>query len=164
MDQVKRDIINLYEDDFYKIDPQGKISALYDSIPSELNKHTSGYQISSVLPNDRKDTVMEEILELELSRKTLAAYNVTDPDISLPNMHERDKFRLYLADTGLLVTLMFKDKEFTDNIIYTKLLNDKLPVNLGILYENAVAQTLASNGHKLYFMIKYKKEIMKWIS
>ena len=157
VDQVKRDIINLYEDDFYKIDPQGKISVLYDSIPSELNKHTSGYQISSVLPNDRKDTVMEEILELELSRTTLAAYNVTDPDISLPNMHERDKFRLYLADTGLLVTLMFKDKEFTDNIIYTKLLNDKLPVNLGILYENAVAQALASNGNGLYYHTFYDK-------
>jgi len=49
------------------------------------------------------------------------------------------KFRLYLEDTGLLITLMFKDEDFAANIIYTKLLNDKLPVNLKIVYENVVA-------------------------
>ncbi|NCB00968.1 MAG: ATP-binding protein [Spirochaetia bacterium] len=155
VDQVKRDIINLYEDDFYKIDPKGKISALYDAIPSELNKHSSSYQISSVLPNDRKDSISEEITELKSSKTVVASYNVTDPNIGLSNMYNQDKFKLYLVDTGLLVTLIFKDKDFTDNIIYTKLLNDKLPVNLGIIYENAVAQTFATNGNKLFYHTFY---------
>lgn len=157
VDQVKRDIINLYEDDFYKIDSKGKISALFDAIPSELNKHSSSYQISSVFPNDRKDTISEEISELKSSKTVVASYNVSDPNIGLSNMYNQDKFRLYLADTGLLVTLIFKDKDFTDNIIYTKLLNNKLPVNLGILYENVVAQILAANGNKLYFHTFYDK-------
>lgn len=158
VDQVKRDIINLYEDDFYKIDHKGKISALYDAIPSELNKHGASYQIASVLPNDRRATIMEEILELQESKTVLAAYNVSDPNVGLSNMFNRDLFRLYLADTGLLVTLIFKDKDFTENIIYSKLLNDKLPVNLGILYENVVAQTLATKGHKLYYHTFYNKK------
>ncbi|MDK9581336.1 hypothetical protein [Sneathia vaginalis] len=55
--------------------------------------------------------------------------------------------KLYLSDIGLLVTLMFKDREFTDNDIYLKLLSDKLNVNLGIFYENVIAQILATNGH-----------------
>ncbi|MFA7108061.1 MAG: DUF4143 domain-containing protein [Sphaerochaetaceae bacterium] len=157
VDQVKRDIINLYEDDFYKIDSKGKISALFDAIPSELNKHSSSFQISSVFPNDRKDTISEEISELKSSKTVVASYNVSDPNIGLSNMYNQDKFRFYLADTGLLVTLIFKDKDFTDNIIYTKLLNNKLPVNLGILYENVVAQILAANGNKLYFHTFYDK-------
>lgn len=66
-------------------------------------------------------------------------------------MANRNKFRLYLSDTGLLVSLMFKDREFTENIIYKKLLSDKLQTNLGILYENAVAQILVSKGYKLYY-------------
>lgn len=151
VDQVKKDIVNLYEDDFYKIDKKGKISSIYDAIPSQLNKHSASYQISSVLPNDRKETVEEEISELKSSKTVIASYNVSDPNIGLANMYNKDKFRLYLADTGLLITLMFKDKDFTDNIIYTKLLNDKLPVNLGIVYENIVAQVLTANGNKLYY-------------
>jgi predicted AAA+ superfamily ATPase len=157
VDQVKRDIISLYEDDFYKIDQKGKISSLYDAIPSQLNKHASSYQISSVLPKDRKSTVEEEILELKSSKTVIASYNVSDPNIGLANMHNKDKFRLYLADTGLLITLMFKDKDFTDNIIYSKLLNNKLPVNLGIVYENVVAQILTANGNKLYYHTFYDK-------
>ena len=56
-----------------------------------------------------------------------------------------------MSDTGLFVTLMFKDKEFTENEIYNKLLSDKLSVNLGYLYENIVAQCLASNGYALFY-------------
>ncbi|WP_226869170.1 hypothetical protein [Sneathia sp. DSM 16631] len=84
VDDVKREIINLYSDDFYKIDNSGKYLVY---------------------------------------------------------------MKLYLSDIGLLVTLMFKDREFTDNDIYLKLLSDKLNVNLGIFYENVIAQILATNGH-----------------
>lgn len=40
---------------------------------------------------------------------------------------------------------------FTDNDIYSRLLNGKLQTNLGYLYENITAQTLAFNGHELYY-------------
>lgn len=41
--------------------------------------------------------------------------------------------------------------DFAENIIYDKLLADNLPVNLGAVYENIVAQTLAANGHRLFY-------------
>ena len=49
VDKVKRNIIELYFDDFSKIDPSGKISRLFTSIPSELTKNASRYQVSSAL-------------------------------------------------------------------------------------------------------------------
>jgi predicted AAA+ superfamily ATPase len=58
---------------------------------------------------------------------------------------------MFLCDTGLFVTLAFWDKTFTDNIIYRKLLNDKLSADLGYVYENVVAQTLRASGHELFY-------------
>lgn len=158
VDQIKRDIIDLYEQDFYKIDSQGKLTALYDAIPNELNKHTKGYQISSVLPSDRKSTITEELVELIASKTVLPAYNISDPNVGLSSTYNVDNFRLYISDVGLLVTLMFKDRDFTENIIYKKILSDKLPTNLGIVYENAVAQILTANGNKLYYHAYHDQE------
>ncbi len=155
VDEVKRDIISLYEEDFYKIDQSGKVSLLYDMIPSELGKHSAGYQVSSIFPNERKESLMNEFAELLASKTVLPSYNVSDPNIGLAYSRVSDKFRLYLADTGLLVTLMFKDKDFTDNVIYSQLLNDKLSANLGIVYENIVAQILTANGHQFYYHTYY---------
>lgn len=74
------------------------------------------------------------------------------------------RFKLFLCDTGLFTTLMFKDKDFTENIIYEKLLNDKLGTNLGYLYENVVAQLLTCNGNELFyytFLMKVRAIITK---
>lgn len=157
VDEIKRDIIRLYEEDFYKIDPTGKISLLFDSIPSELSRNSSRYQVSSILENDRVSTISEEITELIASQTVLVSYHADDPNVGIATNLNLEKFRLFLADTGLMVSLMFKDRDFTENTIYSKLLSDKLSKNLGVLYENMVAQTLAFNGHKLYYYTYYDK-------
>ena len=151
VDLVKRDILSLYEDDFRKIDSTGKISLLFDSIPAQLNKNASRYQVSGVLKNERADSILDLIAELKDSRTVLVSYNANDPNAGLSNNKDLGKFKLFLADTGLFTTLVFKDKDFTENIIYEKLLNDKLPSNLGYLYENIVAQTLTANGYELFY-------------
>ncbi|WP_311530930.1 AAA family ATPase [uncultured Anaerococcus sp.] len=158
VDRVKRDIIDLYEQDFYKIDRTGRVSNMFDSIPAELSRNSSRYQVSSVLKNDRASTVMEEIAELSASKTVLKANHANDPNIGLATNINPEKFKLYLADTGLLVSLMFKDKDFTENIIYSKFLSNKLHKNLGILYENVVCQTFASRGYKLFYY-SYRDEI-----
>ena len=151
VDRVKRDIIDLYEQDFYKIDRTGRVSNMFDSIPAELSRNSSRYQVSSVLKNDRASTVMEELAELSASKTVLKANHANDPNIGLATNINPEKFKLYLADTGLLVSLMFKDKDFTENIIYSKFLSNKLHKNLGMLYENVVCQTFASLGYKLFY-------------
>ena len=85
------------------------------------------------------------------SKTIQIAYHANDPNIGLANAKDLRRFKLFMADTGLFVTMLFKDKEFTENVIYEKLLSDKLSVNLGYVYENAVAQMLAANGHALYY-------------
>ena len=155
VDEIKRDIINLYEEDFYKIDPSGRISMLFDAIPSELGRNSSRYQVSSVLKNQRASIISEEIAELVASKTVLISYHSSDPSVGIATSLNPQRFRLFMADTGLMVTLMFKDRDFTENIVYERLLNDKLSKNLGMLYENIVAQTLASNGSKLFYYTFY---------
>ncbi len=151
VDEVKRDILNLYESDFVKIDPTGRLSLLFDAIPAQLNKNAARYQTSSVLNGEKEERRLELIAELKDSKTVLVAYNTNDPDAGMSNTRDLSKFKLFLSDTGLFVTLMFKDKDFTENEIYEKLLNDKLSVNLGYLYENIVAQCLAANGNELFY-------------
>lgn len=151
VDQIKRDILNLYTDDFKKIDPTGRLSYLFDAIPAQLNKNASRYQVSSVLKDERAESVLELIAQLKDSKTVLVSYHANDPNAGISNNKDLGKFKLFLSDTGLFTTLMFKDRDFTENIIYEKLLNDKLSANLGYLYENAVAQILTANGNELFY-------------
>lgn len=151
VDQIKRDILNLYTDDFKKIDPTGRLSYLFDAIPAQLNKNASRYQVSSVLKDERAESVLELIAQLKDSKTVLVSYHANDPNAGMSNNKDLGKFKLFLSDTGLFTTLMFKDRDFTENIIYEKLLNDKLSANLGYLYENAVAQILTANGNELFY-------------
>jgi len=151
VDSVKRNIISLYKDDFRKIDYSGKISALFDAIPAQLMGNASRYKVSSVISSSRAGTVLEQIAEMEDSKTVLVSYHANDPEIGLSQNRDLTKFKLFLADTGLFTTLIFADKSFTENDIYSKLLNDKLQANLGYLYENVVAQLLTANGHKLFY-------------
>ena len=151
VDEMKRDILNLYEADFAKIDPTGRLAMLFDAIPAQLNKNASRFQAGSVLDGEKSDKILELIAELKDSKTVLVSYNANDPNAGMSNTRDLSRFKLFLSDTGLFVTLMFKDKDFTENEIYEKLLSDKLGVNLGYLYENVVAQCLAANGNELYY-------------
>ena len=151
VDAVKRDILHLYEDDFSKIDPTGRTAMLFDAIPAQLNNNASRYQVSSILENSRAGDILELIAQMRDSKTVLVSYHASSPDTGLSAAKNLAKFKLFLCDTGLFTTLMFKDRDFTDNIIYEKLHSDKLPANLGYLYENAVAQMLTSEGNELFY-------------
>lgn len=91
------------------------------------------------------------------SKTVLPCFNTTDPKVSLADTKDFDSYKLYIADTGLFVTLMFIDRPATENEIYAKLLSDKLPINLGYLYENLMAQMIAASGRELYYHTWNKK-------
>lgn len=157
IDFIKRQIISLYEDDFKKIDPSGRMSALYHSIPAQLSKDTKKYRITTAIEK-RNNTKAEELLyDLIDSRTVIPCYNSTDPGSSLSDTKDFDSYKLYLSDTGLFVTLMFIDRPEAENDVYAKLLSDKLPANLGYLYENLVAQMLAATDRELYYHTWQKK-------
>jgi len=151
IDMSKRQIISLYEEDFKKIDDSGRISALYHSVPAQLARDTRKYRITTAI-GKKNNTKAEELLyELIDSKTVLPCYNSTNPRVSLTNTKDFNSYKLYLSDTGLFVTLLFIDRPVTENDIYAKLLSDKLPANLGYLYENLVAQMIAASGRELFY-------------
>ncbi len=151
IDQIKRQIINLYEGDFKKLDPSGEMSAIYHAIPSQLSKGIKRFRLASATGRRRTSKTDKLIYDLIDSKTVLPSYNTTDPGVSLSLYKDLESYKLYLADTGLFVTLMFIDRPSVENEIYAKLLSDKLPANLGYLYENLVAQMITASGRELYY-------------
>ena len=157
VDTVKREILELYEDDFRKIDKSGNISLLFDSIPAQLSKNATRYVASSVIERTTKMKMSEYISELSESMTVNIAYHANDPSVGLSLHKDPERYKLFVADTGLFVTLAFKDKDFTENIIYEKMLSDKLSADLGYIYENAIAQMLKTSGNELFYYT-FKRE------
>lgn len=151
VDMVKRSILELYQDDFRKIDQTNRASMMFSAIPSELAKNTSRYQISSVIPNGKQDRLLTIVSDMKDSLTVNVAYHANDPSVGMSLHEDFRKYKIFLNDTGLFTTLAFMDKDFTENIIYEKLLSDKLDTDLGYLYENMVAQMLYASGNKLFY-------------
>lgn len=151
VDQAKRDIIALYEEDFGKIDNSGKSKALYDAIPAQLSRNVMRYQVGNVMDSERVERVSNIVKEMEDSMTVNIAYHADDPNAGLALTKNEEYFKMYTSDTGLFVTLAFKDRDITENIIYDKLLNDKLSTNLGYVYENVIAQMLRATGKNLFY-------------
>ena len=152
VDDTKRAILELYNDDFMKIDPSGRVSKLFSAIPAQLSKNASRYQVNSVLEKrGNRDTMSELLRDLEDSLTVNFAHHADDPNVGMPMHTDYGQYKLYVGDTGLFVTLAFWDKAATDNIIYQKLLSDKLSADLGYVYENIVAQMLVAAGNRLFY-------------
>ena len=151
VDAIKRRIIQLYEDDFHKIDPSGRVSKMFRSIPGQLSRNAMRYVPSFPIGRLDENKRIEFINDLEDSKTVNLVYHSNDPNVGLGLSSDENRFKLFVGDTGLFITLAYWDKNFTENIIYQKLLADKLPANLGYVYENLVAQMLAAAGNRLYY-------------
>lgn len=151
VDQAKRDIIALYEEDFGKIDDSGRAKALYDAIPSQLSRNAMRYQVGRAIDKERVDRLENIVKVMDDSMTINVAYHSDDPNVGLALTKNKEYFKMHASDTGLFVTLAFKDSDITENVIYDKLLNDKLSTNLGYVYENVIAQMLRATGKNLFY-------------
>lgn len=124
---------------------------IYDSIPSQLALHKKRFFITSATSNRYKNKNNQLLSEIIDSKTVIICYNTADPSVSLSQTKKIDDYKLYLSDVGLFTTMLFNDKDNNYEDIYKKLLSDKLDVNFGFLYENAVAQIIASTNRELYF-------------
>ena len=151
VDRIKRDIIRMYYDDFMKLDPSGRLGKLFMAIPAQLHRNATRYQTNAIVGEMEYNTKNEMLLNLEDSKTVLVAYHADDPNIGMSLIQNPNRYKLFMADTGLFITLAFWDKNFTENVIYQKLLSDKLEANLGYVYENLAAQMLTASGNKLFY-------------
>ena len=151
VDQAKRRILKLYEDDFQKIDSSGRAFQMFRSIPGQLSRNTTRYVPYSVIGKVEDEKLTELLKDLEDSKTVNMVYHTDDPQVGMGLTKNHGHFKMFVGDTGLFVTLAFWEKSFTENVIYEKLLSDKLPANLGYVYENLVAQMLRAAGNELYY-------------
>lgn len=157
VDKEKRDIISLYQDDLKKIDPSGRLSDIYLSIPSQLALKRNRFKISEATKSRKRLSDEERLFDLIDSKIVLPCYNITQPNIALAQTRDPDTFKLYLSDIGLFTTMIFDSGKGLSSDIYKKLLSDKLSTDLSYLYENAVAQIIINSGRNLYYY-SWKKE------
>ena len=158
VDLAKRGVIRIYQDDFQKLDSTGRLETLFMNIPSQLSQTNNRFKPYAVLGDVDEDKLVEFLKDLEDSTTTLFAYHSNDPNVGMSLTKDISKYKIFCADTGLFVTLAFWDKDYTENVIYQKLLNDKLSTNLGYVYENMIAQMLATSGNKLFYYTWPKDE------
>lgn len=151
VDQVKRNIIRVYRDDFQKLDESGRLETLYMEIPSQLSQANGRYKPNTVLGQVDDNKLLSLLRDLEDSKTVVFSYHSNDPNVGMSLTKDISKFKIFCADTGLFVTLAFWDKDYTENVIYQKLLSDKLSANLGYVYENVIAQILTASGNKLFY-------------
>ena len=159
-DVEKRDILKLYRNDIMKIKAQyrSKVLAIYDQIPGLLSKHDKRVVFKEIKEGSYADQYNETFFWLSDSMISNECFLCNDPNVGLSLNEDRTYVKCYMGDTGLLVSHAFDENELLDNEVYSQILNDKLSINEGMLYENAIAQMLVANGHKLYFYTHYSEE------
>ena len=151
VDETKRAIVDLYEEDFTKIDGTGLAGDIYDSIPASLTGNNSRYVYSSAKKGTRSEQIYRLIPDMLSSYTVNIAYHSNNPGVGMALEKDTERFKLFTSDIGLFITLSYKDKDFTENLIYDKLLSDKLDANLGYVYKNAVAQILVAKGNNVFY-------------
>lgn len=159
-DRIKRQILRLYRNDIHKYAKgyEAKVTRIFDSIPSQLQKHEKKFLLKALTEDARMRDYETAFFWLADAMIVNMAYNTTAPNIGLNLNTERSTLKCYMADTGLLLSHAFNENEIIAENLYAKILSDKLEFNSGMIIENIVAQMLRTAGHKLYFFSKYDKE------
>ena len=153
VDTIKRGILSLYRNDISKYAGRSapKVTRVFDSIPAMLQQHEKRFRPARVSSGTRMKDYAESMFWLDESRVVNFCYNTTEPSVGMALNMDDSKLKLYMADTGLLVSMAFGTGELEQGGIYEKILRGKLEFNKGMLIENLVAQLLRSAGHPLYF-------------
>lgn len=159
-DIEKRDILSLYEDDIKKAAKryQSKVSAIFDNIPGFLSSHEKRIILKEIEKNGTFDRYDEPLFWLGDSMICNLCYKCNDPNIGLALNRNDSYVKCYMGDTGLLVSHAFSENEITDVQLYKQIMDGKLSLNQGMLYENVISQIITASGRKLYFYTRYSEK------
>ncbi|WP_296121925.1 ATP-binding protein [uncultured Porphyromonas sp.] len=153
VDRVKRRILDLYRADIRKYAGlhSARVSSVFDQIPAQLQRHERRFTLSDLEEGARQRDYEAALFWLDEAMVVNMCYNATEPSVGLMLNQDRTTLKIYMADTGLLLSQSFGSEELVDEEIYKKILLDKLSFNKGMVVENIVAQMLRSAGHSLFF-------------
>ena len=149
--QVQRHILNGYRDDMIKYaraEDKPRIRECFDSIPRQLSKDNKKFTYSLVRKGGRSKEYISCLQWIEDAGIIRRCYNLQIPELPLSGNSIQDCFKVYMADTGLLVSML-------DDGTQGDILQGNLWTYKGAVYENLVADILGKMGRKLYY---YQKE------
>ena len=149
----QNNIINLYKKDISRYDPGHKLllDEIFNLIPSELNAKNKRFIVKNL--NENKNFIRHEnsFLWLKDAGVALPVYNVEEPRLPLLLSKQRNLFKLFLNDVGLLACQYARDFQI-------RILSDDLNVNFGSVFENFVAQELNAHGFEYLFYFNSKRQ------
>lgn len=159
-DLIKRDILGLYRDDIKKAAKRysSRVAALFENIPAYLSTHEKKVVLNELEYDARFDRYDEPLFWLDDSMICNLCYKCNDPNVGFALNKNDSAVKCYMGDTGLLVSLAFNENELMEEQLYKQIMNDRLSLNEGMLYENAIAQMIVSKGKRLYFYTRYSEE------
>lgn len=159
-DIEKRDILGLYRDDIKKSAKRynSKVSALFENIPAYLSTHEKKIVLKEIEPGASFNKYDEPLFWLDDSMICSLCYKCNDPNVGFALNKNESAVKCYMGDTGLLVSLAFSENEIMDAQLYKQIMNDRLSLNEGMIYENAIAQMITAKGRKLYFYTRYNEK------
>ena len=157
-DLEKRDILALYRNDIMKIQAQyrSKVLAIFDQIPGLLSRHEKRVVFNRIATGSSADQYEETFFWLTDSMVANECRRANDPNVGLSLTESDTYIKCYLGDTGLLVSHAFDENELLEDEVYKQILDGKLGLNEGMLYENVIAQMLTANGHRLFITARRK--------
>lgn len=160
VDHIKRNILDLYRNDIYQYagGSASKVLRIWDAVPSQLQRHEKRFRISSLQKGARTRDYSDAFFWLSEARVVNTCFAATEPSIGLKLNKDEAKYKLYLGDTGLLISHAFDEAAIIGEELYKKLMLGKLEFNSGMLTENLISQMLMASGHQLYFYTKVNRE------
>ncbi len=162
-DQEKRDILSLYRNDIMKIKTanKAKVLTIFDQIPGLYHNMKKRIVFNKIVPGSFVDQYEDTFFWLDNSFIANNCFLCNDPNIGLSINENRSYVKCYLGDTGLLTSHVFDENELMEEEIYKGILKGNLSLNIGMLYENAIAQCLVANNHRLFFYTRYSQEKLR---
>ncbi len=147
---VQRSIISEYKDDMIKYaqtPDKSKIRECFESIPSQLSKENKKFSYSNVRKNGRSKDYIGCLQWIEDAGMIRRCYNLQTPELPLEGNYLRECFKVYMADTGLFVSML-------DDGSQADILQGKLYTYKGAIFENALADILGKMNRNLYYFRK----------
>ena len=153
--RIHEKIIRLYKKDFskYEIGYKLKLQEIYDAMPGQLDQKNKRFQFNRIGKGMSYDRMENDFLWLKDAGVAIPVYNISEPKLPLVISENRNLFKLFLSDVGLLTSCY-------SNQVKIAILNKEKSINNGAFFENVIAQELLAKGHKeFYFNSKKQGEL-----
>ena len=147
VEKSKRTILNLYRNDAVKINAR----RILTMIPAFLSRHEKTFSPGMVRKGSATRDYLDAVEWLGESKMVNICIRSSDPGPAVDLTLDENSFKMYMLDTGLMITQAFITNVADRRKLYDDLLRGRLNVNLGMVFENMVAQELTMTGHSLVF-------------